>query len=57
LCDRFGIECRLPEEFFPAGVKKEDAASLNKERERILGELFRKQGVSIWDVFDESGIG
>jgi ubiquinone/menaquinone biosynthesis C-methylase UbiE len=38
-------------------MKKEDSASLNRERERILNELFTRQGVSIWDVFDESGIG
>ncbi len=57
LCDRFGIECSLPEELFPVGVKRQDVASLNGERERILGELFSSRGVSTWDVFDESGIG
>lgn len=57
LCDRLGIECSLPEELFPVRVKREDVASLNRERERILGELFSRQGVSIWNVFDESGIG
>jgi len=57
LCDRFGIECSLPRELLPMGVKRQEVASLNSERERILGELFSRQGVSIWDVFDESGIG
>jgi ubiquinone/menaquinone biosynthesis C-methylase UbiE len=57
LCGRFDVECSLPEELFPVGVNEEDVASLNSERERILGELVSKHGVSIWDLFDESGIG
>ena len=38
-------------------MKRRDVVSLNRERERVLGELFSRQGVSIWNVFDESGIG
>jgi len=57
LCGRLGIECSLSEELFPAEVKERDVATLQREREGILEELLSRHRVSIWDVFDESGIG
>jgi ubiquinone/menaquinone biosynthesis C-methylase UbiE len=57
LCKRLGLECNLPEEIFPAGADKRTVAALNKEREILLHKLHSKHGVSMWDVFDESGIG
>ena len=57
ICRRLGVECNLPEEILPVGVDERTLAALNKEREMLLDELHSKHGVSIWDVFNESGIG
>ena len=57
LCKRLGVECNLPEEIFPVGVDERTLTVLNKKREMLLDELYSKHGISIWDVFDESGIG
>ncbi len=57
LCDRFGIEHDFTEEIFPAGLKEHQVNAVDRERETVLGELVSRHGVSLWDVFDESGIG
>jgi hypothetical protein len=57
LCKRLGVECNLPEEIFPVGVDERTFEVLNKKREMLLDELYSKHGISLWDVFDESGIG
>lgn len=57
LCERLGVECNLPEEIFLVGASMKTMAVLNKERERTLNELLSKHGVSVWDVYEGSGIG
>jgi SAM-dependent methyltransferase len=51
------VECDLKEELVPVGINRREAMALNKKRERILGELASRHGISIRDVFDQSGIG
>lgn len=57
ICKRLGVECNLPEEIFPAGVDKWRLAILNEKRETLLDGLCSKHGISLSDVFNESGIG
>jgi ubiquinone/menaquinone biosynthesis C-methylase UbiE len=51
------VECDLPEEIFPVGADRKSVGVLNKKREALLDELQRAHGLSMWDIFDESGIG
>ncbi len=57
ICKRLGVKCNLPEEIFPVGVDERTFTVLNRKREMLLDELYLKHGISMWDVFDESGIG
>jgi len=45
------------EGIFPAGADRSEVEALNKQRAVLLERLYRIHGVSIWDVYDESGIG
>jgi len=57
LCERMGLECNLPEEIFPVGADRDAIMVLTKKRESFLDVLQRVHGLSMWDFFDESGIG
>jgi ubiquinone/menaquinone biosynthesis C-methylase UbiE len=57
ICKRLGVECELPEEIFPVGADKRRLAVLNERRRTVLDELYSMHGVSVFDVFNESGIG
>ncbi len=57
ICSRFGIEFDSQEDIFPPGANEEDIDRLNRRRELMLDELSKSHGVSMWDLFDESGIG
>jgi len=57
ICKRLGVECNLSEEIFPVGVDKRRLSVLNEKRETLLDQLYSKHGISMLDVFNESGIG